>query len=101
MQRQRHVADRVGEIDTNCDAALLRRCRDFFDIEQLAGEKIYASDEHDRKLIGVLLDKIDNILCSNRELAIALTSEDERILLIEPVMNDLRFDRIGVGREGR
>ena len=42
-----------------------------------------------------------DVVRSNCELSLARSREHERLLRIEPVMNDLGFDRIGVGREGR
>src|SRR5437879_11031320 len=90
----------MGEIETNRDATLLRCCCDFLDLEQLTSEKVYTADHHNGKLIGVLLDKIDNLFRSDSELAFARPREKERFLRIEPVMDDLRFDRVGVGREG-
>ena len=42
VQRERNVAGRMREIDPDDDAVLLRRGRDFLDVEQLAGEKIHA-----------------------------------------------------------
>ena len=99
VQRQRHVADRVREIDPDHAAALLRRRRDFLDVEQLTGEKVHAGDKHQRDLVALLLQQSLDVLLSNGELPFARTRQNERLLRIEPVMNDLRLDRIGVGRE--
>src|SRR5438132_8280636 len=91
----------MSEIKANRAPALLRCSGDFRDVEQLTAEKIYGADHHDRELITVLFDKIDNVFPSNRELALARPRDYERIFRIEPVMNELRFDRVGVGRKGR
>src|SRR6266446_8809825 len=85
VQRQRHIADRVGKIDTDRDAVLLRRFGDRRDVEQLAGEKIHASDYNDGELVGVFLDKIDNVVRSSRELAFARIGQNERVLRIKSV----------------
>ena len=44
MQRQRHVADGVGKIDTNRDPMFLGCCRDSRNVEQLTGKKIHTAD---------------------------------------------------------
>ncbi len=75
--------------------------RDSLDIEQLTREKIYTGKHHHCELIGVLLDQIDNVFCSDRELAFARPCENKRVSWIEPMMRDLRFDCIGVGRKRR
>ncbi len=63
VQRQRHVADCVREIDPDHAAVLLRRRRDFLDVEQLTGEKIHAGDKHERDLVALLLQRgLDVIL---------------------------------------
>ena len=48
-----------------------------------------------------MLNKIDNVFGSHGEFAFARARENERVLGIKPVMHDLRFDRVGVGRERR
>src|SRR5436190_20679290 len=91
----------MGKIEPHDDAACLCCGSDSLDIEQLAGEKIYTGKHHHRELIGVLLDQIDNVLRLDCELALARSCENESIVRTEPMMSDLRFDRIGVGRKRR
>ncbi len=91
----------MREIDTDGDATFLRGLRDGWNVEQLAGEKIHAGNQHDRELIGVLLNKIDNVFGSHGEFAFARTGENERVLGTKSVMRDLGFDRVGVGRKRR
>ena len=101
VQRQRHIAGRVGKIDSDGDSMLLCRLCDCRNVEELSGEKIHAGDHHYRELISVLLDKIDNILGPHGEFAFARTGENECIFRVESVMHDLCFDRVGVGRKRR
>src|SRR5437764_2294146 len=46
VQRERNIADRVRKIDTDGDATFLRGLRDGWNVEQLAGEKIHARNQH-------------------------------------------------------
>ena len=101
VQRQRHVADRVSEIDTDRDTSLLRCFRDRRDVKQLAGEKIHAGNHNHGERIAILFDKIDNVLGAHGEFAFARTGENECGLRIKSMMHDLRFDRVGVGGERR
>ena len=101
MQCQRYVADGVSEVKANRAPAFLRDGGDFRDVEQLTAEKIHGADYHDRELITMLFDKIGNVVSSNCELAFARPRENERIFRIEPMMNELRFDCVGVGRKSR
>ena len=44
MQRKRHVADSVGEINTNCDSVLPGCRRNRRNVEQLTRKKIHTAD---------------------------------------------------------
>src|SRR6266478_5069291 len=79
VERERDVANRVREIETDSDTVFLRCGRDFFDIQQLTGEKVHTAKHHYRQLIAVLLNKIDNLFRSSCELALARPRENERI----------------------
>src|SRR6266576_6661644 len=91
----------MGKIEPHDDAACLCCSSDCLDIEQLAGEKIHTGKHHHRELIGVLLDQIDNIFRLDCELAFTRACENKCVVWGEPMMSDLRFDRIGVGRKCR
>src|SRR5437867_4959048 len=91
----------MGKIEPRDDAACLCCGSDSLDIEQLAREKIYTGKHHHRELIGVLLDQIDNIFRLDCELAFTRACENKRVFWSEPMMSDLRFDCIGVGRKRR
>ena len=91
VQGERDVADRMRKIEPRDDSVLVRCRGDLFDVEQLTGEKIHRADHHNRKLIGMLLDKIDNLFCSNRELAFTRPRQNERFLWIEAVMNAMKI----------
>ena len=99
VKRERNVADGVGKIESGNGTVLLRGCCDFLNVDQLACEKVDCTDHYDRELIGVFLDQIDNVFRTNGELAFAWARENKRIFGIEPMMCDLRFDRVGIGRE--
>ena len=71
------------------------------DIEQLAREKIHSGKHHHGDLICVLLEQIDNIFRLDCELVVAWPYENKRVLWVEPMVRDLRFDCIGVGRKRR
>ena len=101
VKRERNVADGVGKIESGNGTVLLRGCCDFLNVEQLACEKVDCTDHYDRELIGVFLDQIDNVFRTNGEFAFARARENKRIFGIEPMMRDLRFDRVGIGRERR
>ena len=64
-------------------------------------EKVHAREHHHRELIGVLLDEIDNVFRSDCDFAFAWPRENERIVRVESMMCDLRFDRVRVGRKRR
>ena len=101
MQCQRHVPDGVGKIEPNDNAACLCCRSDSLDIEQLTREKVHAGEHHHRELIGVLLDQIENVFRLDCKLAFARRCENKCVSWIQPMMRDLRFDRIGVGRKRR
>src|SRR5437870_2904079 len=101
MKRERHVADRMGEIETSDDSVLVRCRGDLFDVEQLTCEKVRAAKYDYRQLIGIFVDEIENIFRADCELAFARSRENEPILGIEPMIHDLGFDRISVRRERR
>src|SRR5438105_14480167 len=91
----------MGEIESSSDAVLPRCGHEFFDVEQLTCEKVHATKHHYRQLVGVLLDEIENVFGSNSELTFARSRENQRILRIKPMVRDLRFYRVGVGRKSR
>src|SRR5256886_7288005 len=91
----------MGKVEPNDDVLCLCCSSDSVDIEQLTREKVHTGEDHNCKLIGVLLDQIDNVFCSNCKLVLTRSCENKRVSWIEPMMHDLRFDRIGVGRERR
>src|SRR3984893_13852072 len=101
MQLQGHVADRVSKIEPDGAAALSRSRRDFLDVEQLTGEEIYPANEHNCDLIAMLFKISLNIILPHHEFSLARSRENQRLFRIETVMDDLRFDRIRIGREGR
>ena len=53
MQRQRHITNGMRKIDPDGGAALLSRSGDFWNVEQLPGEKIHTADYHNCKLVHV------------------------------------------------
>jgi hypothetical protein len=67
----------------------------------LTGEKVDAADHDYRDLLSVFLQRSFDIFSSNCELALTRTRENERVFWIKSVMSNLRFDRVGVGRESR
>src|SRR5213079_1365744 len=89
----------MGEVESNDDAVCLCCSSDSLDIEQLTREKVHTGEDHHCELIGMLLDQIDNVFCSNYKLVLTRSRENKRVFWIEPMMHDLRFYRIGVGRE--
>jgi len=101
VQRERHVADRVREIESGNDPMFLRRFGDCRSVEQLAREKVYRPDHHHSEVVGMFLDKIENVFRSNGELRFARWRENERLFRIQPMMHDLRFDGVRVGRKSR
>src|SRR5207249_9361676 len=96
MHRQRHVADRMCEIKADNNSVFLCCSRDFFNIEELTGEKVHTRQDHQRELVCLFFDELDNVIGSNSELAFARARQNERVFWIEPVMYDLRFDGVGV-----
>src|SRR5437660_12301672 len=101
MQRQRHIADRVRQIETDRASTLSRQRCDFLDVKQLTCEKVQPAHHRDRDLLAVLVERSLDVLLSNRELAFARSRQNKHLLRIQFVMNDLRFDRVRVGRESR
>ena len=55
MQCQRHVADRMGQIDPDHAGALLRGGRDPADIEKLSSEEIHPGEQNERDFLAVCL----------------------------------------------
>src|SRR5207247_10734282 len=91
----------MREIEPDHAAALLCERRDSLDVEQLTGEKVDAADHDDRDLLSAFLQRSFDIFLSNCELTFTRSRKNERVFRIESVMNDLRFDRIRIGRESR
>jgi hypothetical protein len=67
----------------------------------LTGEKIHRAHHHHSKVIGVLIDKIENVFRANGELAFARARQNKRVFRIQSVVNELRLNRVGIGRERR
>src|SRR5882724_54255 len=76
-----------------------RRGCDFLDLEELTREKVHATKHYYRQLVTLLVDKIDNVFGSNCELPFARSSENQRILWIQTVVNNLGFDSVGIRRK--
>lgn len=57
MQPKRHVARRVCEIPTDEQALSMRVRGDGRDVEELARVVLYAGEEDERDLVGVLVDQ--------------------------------------------
>src|SRR4029077_13163941 len=91
----------MGKVEPDDDAVRLRCSSDSLDIEQLTREKVHPGEDYHCELISIFLDQTDNIFCSNCELVLTRPCENKRVSWIEPMMRDLRFDRIGVGRKRR
>src|SRR5580700_9492826 len=91
----------MGKVEPSDDATFPCCRRDFLDIEQLTREKVHPGEDHHCELIGMFLDQTANVFCSNCELVLTRPCENKRVSWIEPMMRDLRFDRIGVGRKCR
>ena len=91
----------MGKVETNNDSAVLCCSRDLCDVEQLAAEKIHRADNNHSQLIGMLCDEFDKVFSANCELTFSRAYQNKRVFRVEPMMNDLCLDRVGIGRERR
>ena len=91
----------LRQIETDRASTLSRQRCDFLDVKQLTCEKVQPAHHRDRDLLAVLVERSLDVLLSNRELAFARSRQNKHLLRIQFVMNDLRFDRVRVGRESR
>src|SRR6266581_869857 len=91
----------MSQIEASDNTVRLCRGCDFLDVEQLTSEKVHAAKHHYGQLVCMLLDEIENVFRANYGLTFARSRENQRILRIEPMVRDLCFYRVGVGRKSR
>src|SRR5437764_5767913 len=69
------------------------------DVEQLAAEKIHRADNNHSELISMLCDEFDKVFSAHCEFTFSRAQQNECVFRVEPMMNDLCLDRVGIGRE--
>jgi hypothetical protein len=99
VNRERHVADRVREVEADTAAVALCGRRVRSEVEPFAGEILHAGQQHERDALAVLREQ--RFVARAVELEAALTEADleQRNARIEPVPAQLRLDGVAVRRE--
>ena len=67
----------------------------------MPGKKIHAADQDDCKFVAVPFNQIENSIGLDDKLALARTRQQQTVLRVQSMMNDLRFDGVGIRRECR
>src|SRR6186713_456373 len=91
----------MSKVDPDDAAFLLCSRGDSLDVEQLARKEVYPCEQHHRDLIAFLLQQFCDRLLPNCELSLSRTSKNEPFFRIDPMMNDLCLDRVGIGWKRR
>jgi hypothetical protein len=97
MQAQRHIADRVREIEPYAGARPARGCDDRGEIQSLAGEVLYAGQQHERQPRALALEAGNEILRTKAAFARARRGFDQVLLRVKSVIMELRNDRVAIG----
>ncbi|SBV36017.1 hypothetical protein STPYR_10947 [uncultured Stenotrophomonas sp.] len=100
VQGQRHVADRVGEVEA--DVGALRACQpgDRVEVEHLPAAVLHTRPQHQRYALAVLGDGAFDGGHRDRAVGLVRLHFDQVGGWVEAVEADLRLDRVAVGGEG-
>lgn len=92
VQIQRDIARRMGQVPAHHDALGLGVLRDGFDVERLPRVELHARQEQQRRVVGVAVNDLADLL-RRQHGALGLGEDcDQRIGGVEAVPADLRLD---------
>ena len=99
MHRERHVADRMREIEADAAAVTLCRRRVRGEVEPFAGQILHAGQEHERDALALLREQGLVALAIEVEAVGARPELEQRRARIEPVPAELRLDGVAIRGE--
>ena len=100
VQRERHVADRVREVEAGDAAVRVRGARDARQVKHLPGAILHPGPQHQRDLSAVRGEARLDVRFRHGVFAGARGELEQRALRVEAVPGDLRGHRVPVRGEG-
>jgi hypothetical protein len=99
VQLDRHVADRMSQIEADATSCSVRRLRDRAQVEALAVEELHTGQHHGRELRTLALDERQHVFGAHGFLAGTRPDFEHRSVRSESVQLYMRCDGVAVRRE--